>query len=415
MPVLLPFRLKLFFPMLFLSILSVLYGLKVIVYLIFLLSGKSTGRKKTGSAKGTPIGSISSWPSVDILLPMYNEERVIAGTIENLLNISYPNFSIIIVNDGSTDQSYITVKKRFGNHPRIRVLDQPNQGKSAAMNNGLKLSGSDIIVCIDADTLVRPDVIEKMIPYFNDPKVASVSGYVKVGNRVNLITEMQYVEYVVNQNYDRILFEPLNSIIVVPGALGAFRRTAVLSVGGFRSDTVAEDCDITIRMLCSGLTIGNVPEAIAYTEAPSSVEMFFQQRVRWTIGLMQGLLKHRKQLSGHANRNLSSIVVPFTWVYRIALPFLAGWLDYYFIALLFFPGALDQITWYLLFIVADAGINYFILRRNGERMNFLKLILLHRIYRQLTIFTWFNIMLRWFKGSLHRWSKIPRKGEVKLD
>jgi len=392
------------------SILLFFYCLKLIGYCML------PAERKTGGRESAETGDvIRAPPSVDILLPMYNEEKVILGTVSNLLNISYGNFSIIIIDDGSTDQSYELVRAHFEGHPRVRLIHQLNKGKSAALNNGLTFSRSDIVVCIDADTLVKPDAIDKIIPYFDVPETAAVAGYIKVGNRVNFVTEMQYVEYISVQNFDRMLFAPFNGVLVVPGALGAFRRSAVLAVGGFEQDTVAEDCDITIRLLCKGFTIENAPEAIAYTEAPSTLGTFIRQRVRWTIGLIQGLSKHRRQLARHRNQYLSYLIVPFTWIYRIALPFLSGWLDYYFICALFLPGSLQKAGYCLLFIAGEAAVNYFILRRSGESAGFMKLIFLQRILRHMTVLVWFSMLLRWFNGTLHGWNKIPRKGEVKLD
>jgi len=390
------------------EILLVIYALKVCVWCGLMITKR---RSRSTAPRTLPV----SLPSVDIVLPMYNEENVIADTLDNLLKVNYKNLSIIVVDDGSTDRSLAIVNNLFGGHPRVRIIHQPNRGKSSALNNATRSSQSDIIVCIDADTHVRPDAIDIILPYFQDERVASVSGYVKVGNRTNLITEMQYFEYITIQDYDRILFEPLNGILVVPGALGAFRRRDVVAVGGFMTDTLAEDCDITIRMLCRNYVIRNAAAAIAYTEAPVTIEMFLKQRIRWTIGLIQGLMKHGRHLFLQPNKALAWVVVPYTWLYRVILPFLLILVDYFAICNLLMKGKAELAICYLLFLVVDTAINYYILRQAREQAGILKLMLLQRIYRHLTCITFLRVCLRFWKGNLHGWIKIPRQGNIELD
>lgn len=394
--------------MLFLKLLLAAYCLKVLVHFILLLSRKlSYGaffREK----------SRSNTPSVDILLPMYNEDKVVVKTINNLLDIAYADFSIIVVDDGSSDQSYNVVRAHFGDHPRVRLIHQKNSGKSSALNSAVNASQSDIIICIDADTLVNPDVIDKILPYFQDEKVAAVSGYVKVGNRVNLLTNMQYIEYLTVQNYDRIMFEPMNGILVVPGALGAFRRTAVQAVGGFVSDALAEDCDITLRMLCQNYVIKNASEAMSFTEAPTTVRSFLKQRVRWTVGLVQGLLKHAGELAGQSNKALAYLVVPYTWLFRVILPFIIPLADYVFILFYFILGHHEILGYYLALILLEVLSSLFILMQKGERINPLTLSVLQRCFRHLTCIIYVYILIRWCTGNLYGWGKVPRQGNVKL-
>ncbi|WP_298733910.1 glycosyltransferase family 2 protein [uncultured Chitinophaga sp.] len=352
---------------------------------------------------------------MDIILPMYNEEKVVVRTVNNLLDITYKACTIIIVDDGSTDNSLSIVCSHFSGHPRIKIVHQENSGKSIALNKGVSASNSDIIVCIDADTLVKPDVLDKILPYFQDSTVAAVSGYVKVGNRTNLITCMQYIEYVTIQNFERLVFEPMNGILVVPGALGAFRRSVVIAMGGFKTDTLAEDCDITIRMLCNNYVIKNAPSAIAFTEAPDSTRMFIKQRVRWTVGMVQGLLKHGKELLTHSNKALAYLVIPYTWIFRILLPLLAPLADYYFIGGIL-AGTYGMLSYYLLFILVDAMVPAFIMVKREERAGVLKWILLQRfLLRHLTLLVFIQILMKYFRGNQKGWGKIPRTGNVELE
>lgn len=395
--------------MLFLKLLLAIYCLKVVAYFILFLNRKLDNKKVHRQT------AFSKVFSVDVVLPMYNEETVILNTIKNLLNVHYPNYTIIVVDDGSTDQSYAVAHTHFGSHPRVKLLKQVNAGKSSALNKALRSSNSDIIICIDADTLVKPDVIDKILPHFHDEKVAAVSGYVNVGNRVNFITNMQYIEYHTIQNYERIMFEKVNGILVVPGALGAFRRTAVEAVGGFVSEALAEDCDITLRMLCKNYIIKNAREALSFTEAPTTAKMFFKQRIRWTVGLVQGLVKHARQLASQSNKALAYLVIPYTWLYRVILPFFIPLADYLFIYMYFITGQHDVLKYYGVCLLIEFLSSLFILKQKGERVNLLELVLLQRYFRHLTCLTYGCIFLRWLNGNLYGWSKIPRKGNVKLD
>jgi len=353
--------------------------------------------------------------TVDIILPMYNEEKVVVKTIHNLLQICYPGLKIIVVDDGSLDNSYAVVMDHFGTDPRVKIIQQQNTGKSSALNRAMDVSESDIVVCIDADTLVNRDIIDKILPYFNDERVGAVSGYVKVGNRVNRLTEMQYIEYVTVQNYERKLFESVNGILVVPGALGAFRRSAVIDVGGFMVDTLAEDCDITIRMLCRNYVVRNASEALSFTEAPHITRLFLKQRVRWTVGLVQGLLNHFKMLLTHPNRALSMIVIPYTWLYRIILPMVLPVIDYFFFFTFVFLQQYELLNFYLSFLLLDLLITYFILREQREHANVLQLIVIRFLYKHLTLATYLYIFSKWLNGNLYGWSKIPRQGSVKIE
>jgi cellulose synthase/poly-beta-1,6-N-acetylglucosamine synthase-like glycosyltransferase len=391
-------------------VLILLNCLKVICYLI--MSGKRLPVQDVrGEKKANGLGPVR----VDIIMPMYNEEKVILKTIENLLNIDYQQLSIIVINDGSTDGGGAILQENYGNHPRIRVIHQENAGKSAALNRGLDAASGEIVICIDADTMVRSDVVHKMLPHFLDEKVSAVSGYVKVGNRVNLLTDIQYFEYISVVNYDRIVFESFNGIIVVPGALGAFRRSIMNQVGGFECDAMAEDCDLTLRMLCNGYVIRNAPEAMAFTEAPATIKSFINQRVRWTVGLLQGLFKHGKGLLGHPNKALSCVVLPFTWIYRIILPFLIPIADFYFLYIYFIRKENGVLPVFGLYILIESVISLFLILKRKERISVFKLIVLRRCLHYLTLLTYLFVFIRWMNGNLFSWRKAPRKGSVNLN
>jgi cellulose synthase/poly-beta-1,6-N-acetylglucosamine synthase-like glycosyltransferase len=385
-----------------------LYLLKVLGYCTLLLKRMSKQDKKH------PVAGSNDLPTVDIVLPMYNEEKVVVDTIRNLLKIKYEKFSIIVVDDGSTDASFDLVKSHFGGHPLVQLVHQQNEGKSSALNKAMSIARSEIVVTIDADTWVKNDAIEKIVAYFEDEKVAAVAGHIKVGNRVNLLTDMQYYEYISIWDNDRAFSDTINGILIVPGALAAYRRSAVNAVGGFKSEVIAEDTELTLRLLYNNYVMRNASEAVACTEAPDTLKMFFRQRIRWTTGLTQGLVKHNKKLFGHSNRLLAYLILPFTWLFRIILPFFIPIVDYYFIYAYFFLNHREVLGWWLAVILTEATISFYLLVKFNEKINIFKLLVAQRLYRHLLFCNYWLIFSKGITGTLFKWKKITRKGNVSL-
>ncbi|MCX2431615.1 glycosyltransferase [Pedobacter sp. GR22-10] len=388
------------------NILIFLICLKALVFI--LLVNRKTSPKKT-------LRGLSTSYTVEIIIAMYNEEKVIANTLRNISLITSENLKITVVDDGSTDNSHKICKAEFGNDPRISILKQKNNGKASALNRAIKSSTSDILISIDADTLVKPDIIEKILPYFSNCNVAAVSGNIKVANRVNLITYVQHIEYITNPNYERKIFETVNGIMVVPGAIGAFRRSALLQIGGYTNDTLTEDTDITMKILCHGLEIRNAPDVVGYTEAPESAEAFLKQRVRWKVGTIQVLCKYLKEIFNHDNKLLSMIVVPYNWIFGILLPLITPCLDYIALFYLLSGGELTTLKNYVVFLLLDSILCGIILIKNGEPMKFIFLILIQRfLLRQLIFFSYLKIIGKFFSGSIFKWETSVRYGTSKV-
>ena len=245
-------------------------------------------RQKSKKQVANPI--VPENHKVSIIVPGYNEEITAPKTVENLLRSDYPNMEIVFVDDGSNDNTFKNIEALYGNHPKVKVLTKPNGGKASALNYGIGFASGDILVCIDADTVLNPDAVSRMVAYFDDPEVAAVAGNVKVGNRKNLLTRWQSIEYITSQNFDRRAYDALNAIMVVPGAIGTFRRDAVQKVGLFTTDTLAEDCDLTLRLLNAGYRVRTCNEALAFTEVPETLHMLLKQRFRWTFGIMGSVI-----------------------------------------------------------------------------------------------------------------------------
>jgi cellulose synthase/poly-beta-1,6-N-acetylglucosamine synthase-like glycosyltransferase len=380
------------------------YILKILVYLVFF-------KKSEILSDSDLIGEIPEGPEVNIIVPMFNEEKVIASTIASLRNITYPNLKIIAVDDGSTDNTLKVLKDCFSPMDNFKIITQPNRGKSFALNNGISQATANIIVCIDADTMVLPNVIHKLLPYFNDSRVAAVAGNIIVANRNNLITEVQYVEYITNPNYERSVFESLNGILVIPGAIGAFKKDIILSIGGYSAETMTEDTDLTLKLLCNNYIVRNAPDVYGFTEAPETALAFFNQRVRWKVGTFQVLIKYWEKAHKTGNRFLSLMIIPYTLLYGIILPFIIPLNDYYLLYKIVFFRDITLIPSYLCLIVLDTLICLTILLQKREHMILSWYIIFQRmLLRHLYFLTYFWMVVKGFRGNLFSWSRSIRSG-----
>ncbi|MDP2310176.1 MAG: glycosyltransferase family 2 protein [Pseudomonadota bacterium] len=234
-------------------------------------------------------------PRASVIVPAFNEERVLEGTVASLLASDHPDLEIILVDDGSTDATATLARALADRHPRVRLLLRPaNGGKSAALNAGIAVATGAHIVTVDADTLLHPRALRRLCAPLVLPGVDAVASNVKVGNRQRWINVWQSLEYVVGLNLHRRGQAALGCITTIPGAACAFRREALAEVGGFSSDTVVEDTDLTLCLLEAGKRIVFQPTAVAYTESPDTIGGLFRQRTRWARGYFQCLWKHRR-------------------------------------------------------------------------------------------------------------------------
>lgn len=272
-------------------------------------------------------------PPVTVIVPAYNEEPVILRTVEAVLASDYPNMRVIVVDDGSTDKTFDVVEAAYADDPRVHLVRQTNQGKAQALNHGYKLAESEIIVAIDADTIILPDSVSLLVRHFANPKVGAVAGNTKVGNRVNILTRLQAVEYITSQNLDRRAFERFNAILVVPGAIGAWRKSVVEEVGGYSSETLAEDADLTVAIIRAGYRVTYEAGAIAMTEAPETLSQLLRQRLRWSLGIMQTGWKHKRAI-GEGN-GIGLVAIPNILLFGVILSLFAPIADIVFISALF--------------------------------------------------------------------------------
>lgn len=372
-------------------------------------------RQNRISKRNRPVIIPDSGIKVSIIVPGYNEELTAPKTVENLLRSDYKDIEVIFVDDGSKDNTFKNIQTLYGNHPKVKVLTKPNGGKASALNYGIGFATSEILVCIDADTVLKPDAVSLLVSYFSDPEVAAVAGNVKVGNRINLLTRWQSIEYITSQNFDRLAYENLNAIMVVPGAIGAFRREAVQKVGMFTTDTLAEDCDLTIRLLRAGYRVRSCNRALAFTEVPETLKMLLKQRFRWTFGIMQTFWKHHDQLFVRKNPNLSWVVLPNMLVFQLILPILSPLVDVTLLVSLFMPKGGIIVALYFAYFFLDLCISALAFRFDGEKFtlrDIFYLFLQRILYRQLLWYVLIKGYLRAIKGELASWGILKRTGNV---
>jgi cellulose synthase/poly-beta-1,6-N-acetylglucosamine synthase-like glycosyltransferase/spore germination protein YaaH/peptidoglycan/xylan/chitin deacetylase (PgdA/CDA1 family) len=360
-------------------------------------------------------------PEVTIIVPAYNEEVNAVRTINSLLQQDYPNLQIAFVDDGSKDATFATVYEAFKDIHNVHVYTKENGGKASALNVGIEKAFTEFVVCIDADTQLKEDAVSRLMEKFIDGKVGAVAGNVKVGNEVNMITYWQSIEYITSQNFDRRAFDLLDCITVVPGAIGAFRKEAIQKSGGFTTDTLAEDCDLTMRLHRNGYSVRNCSTAVSYTEAPETMQQFMKQRFRWSFGVIQCFWKHRDAVLNPKYKNFGMIALPNILIFQMILPVLAPLADLLLVFSLvaagfgIIPASIPHILlYYGIFTVVDvAGAA---LAFAFEKEDYKKLIWLlpqRLIYRQLMYYILLKSFNRAIKGELQGWGALKRTGNVK--
>ncbi|MFN2530751.1 MAG: glycosyltransferase [Pyrinomonadaceae bacterium] len=364
-------------------------------------------------------------PFVSVIVPAYNEEVVIANTIDSLLASDYDDYEILVVDDGSLDNTSKVVSERYENTDRVKLFTIDNAGKAEALNMGLRHAKGEIIVALDADTLFAPNTIAALAHRFYDPQLGALAGNAKVGNRINIVTRWQALEYITSQNMDRRAFASLNCITVVPGAVGAWRRDLLDTAGGFTSDTLAEDQDLTLRIRRLGYKIGYEESAVAWTEAPDRLRTLAQQRFRWAYGTLQCMWKHLDALFRPRYGTLGFIAMPNVWIFQILFPLISPVMDL-MLVYTFISAGLDRLQqptgytstnlqqvlfYYALFLAIDwvSACFAFLLERR-ERWRLLWWLFLQRFcYRQVMYYVMLKSVAIAVRGPKVGWGKLERK------
>ena len=369
-------------------------------------------------------------PRVAVLIPSYNEEKVIVRTIRSVLNSDYENLHVIVIDDGSKDRTAEVAREAYAAEiaaGHVQVLEKPNGGKAAALNYALDRIVEDIYVGIDADTVIAADAISKLIPHFEDAGIGAVAGNAKVGNRVNLWTRWQALEYITSQNFERRALDLFNVVTVVPGAIGAWRTAAVRKAGYYPVNTVAEDADLTMSLLEHGLKVVYEDRSLAFTEAPIDAKGLMRQRFRWSFGTLQAVWKHRAAFV--RNKAMGLFALPNILIFQMLLPLVSPFIDimfvygiiHYFIDRHYHPEAASAanfqklLVYFLAFLLIDfvTSAVAFSLERphpanKGDRWLLFHIWLQRFSYRQLFSVVLFKTVKRAIDGKPFNWDKLER-------
>ncbi|BCJ43005.1 bi-functional transferase/deacetylase [Actinoplanes ianthinogenes] len=376
--------------------------------LLLLLAGRHARQRRRPDWRwGEPVTD-----PVSVIVPAYNEKEGIEAAVRSLAGGDYPEIEVVVVDDGSTDDTAeIAEGLRL---PNVRVVRVPNGGKSNALNTGIALAKHDLIVTVDGDTVFERDSIQKLVQPFGDPAVGAVAGNVKVGNRGTLVSTWQHIEYVIGFNLDRRLYETLNCMPTVPGAIGAFRREALAQVGGISDETLAEDTDVTMALCRQGWRVVYEEHAKAWTEAPTTLEQLYRQRYRWSYGTMQAMWKHRRALfdKGPSGR-FGRVGLPFLALFGVALPMLAPVVDIMLVYGLVFWELKETLIAWLGMLALQVFTALVAFRFDREPVKALwRLPLQQFAYRQLMYLVLIQSATTALTGGRLRWHKLNRAGLV---
>jgi poly-beta-1,6 N-acetyl-D-glucosamine synthase len=369
-------------------------------------------------------GKRVAWPSpgeiqtpVSVILAAYNEEQIIGRTLRSVLASTYPLAEVIVVNDGSSDRTSEKVREIARHEPRVHLIEQQNTGKAPALNAAVRHASSEIIVTLDADTLLTPETIGRLVRHLaadSTGRLGAVAGVVRVGNRRrNLLTRWQALEYLTQIGVERAAQDVMGAISIVPGACAAWRKAAVQEVGGYTEVTLAEDCDLSLSLHRAGWRVTQDDEAVAFTEAPETVDALLDQRTRWTFGSLQAIWKHRDLLFRSRYGFLGWYVLP-QYALAIVLPIV-------FLPFVMFMGirtAQEQgiqviLYYFLLFLAAHllvAAVGIVLMR---EKWRHLWIVPVYRVvYEPLRAYLLYTAVYTAARGVRAGWKKLNRTGTL---
>lgn len=350
---------------------------------------------------------------VSIIVPAYNESAGIEAAVRSLLASDH-QVEVIVVDDGSTDGTADIVEAL--DLPGVRVIRQQNAGKPAALNTGIAAASCNLLVMVDGDTVFEPDAVRMIVQPFANRRVGAVSGNAKVVNRGGLLGRWQHIEYVVGFNLDRRLFDLAECMPTVPGAVGAFRREALLRVGGVSDITLAEDTDLTMALCRDGWRVVYEERAVAWTEAPASLGALWKQRYRWCYGTLQAMWKHRGALTqrGQAGK-LGRRGLLYLLMFQVLLPLLAPVVDIFAVFGLIFLDPVRIIGLWCAFLFLQVLMGLYAFHLDKERPGPLwSLPLQQFVYRQLMYLVVIQSVFTAIAGSRLHWQRMERYGSLQV-
>ncbi len=410
---------------------------------------------------------------ISILVPAYNEAATIVASVRALLQLRYPQFEIIVINDGSTDETLDILIREFSlvafpevyrkrietqqvntiyvstRHPNIRVIDKRNGGKADSLNAGINCARFPLFCGVDADSVLEPDSLYKVLqPFLDDPTMVACGGTVRIANgckvrdgfveKVGLAKStlgvIQTIEYLRAFLFGRLGWSPLNALLIISGAFGVFRKEVVVSVGGYRTDTVGEDMELVVRIHRKmreqrrKYRIAFVPDPICWTEAPESLRVLGSQRRRWQRGLAESLTLNISLLFNRRGGAVGWLAFPFMFVFEflgpllevsgylfIGIAFWNGWVSYEaFVAFLLCAICLGMVLSTSALFLEEISFHMYPGIGNTLRL-FGAAIIENFGYRQLVAIWRLMGLLQWLMGGKAKWGDMQRSAAWSQD
>lgn len=357
-----------------------------------------------------------SLPMISLVVPAYNEGIVIQAAIRSLLQLDYPNYEIIVIDDGSSDDTYekaMAVSREQHDIP-VRVITKRNGGKAEALNTGMTLARGEFILNMDGDSKLSSNTLRACIRHFENPKIGAVAGNVKVVNRENMWTKIQALEYVEGLAMARKAQSFMRVVNIIPGPLGMFRKTVLQQVGGYDSDTFAEDCDLTLKLLMHGWHIAYEPSAIAWVETPSRLLDLLKQRYRWTRGILQATAKHSHTLWQPRKAGINCFILWYMLFESIMWPFstLLGNLFFAYVGIQYGLASL-LFYWWLQLTVLDVVAAAYCVVIEEEAPSLIFYAIMFRLFyiNIIDVSKVFATIEEW-RGHTMTWGKLEREGKL---
>ncbi|MEQ1805691.1 MAG: glycosyltransferase family 2 protein [Burkholderiaceae bacterium] len=397
------------------------YVLLLIVRYIAFLAGSALGMLRTAGAGNSHPQSAAAesgdarrpWPFVTIVVPAFNEGPVIQQSIRSLLCMDYPCFEVLVVDDGSTDDTYARALQASRGFDRVRVIRKPNGGKASALNVGLAHARGSLILNMDADSKLSSNTLRACVRHFVDPSLAAVAGNIKVANRENLATRLQSIEYIQGLALERRAQDAIKAVSVIGGPLGMFRKSALLEVHGYDSDTFAEDRDVTLKLLAKGWSVTYEPHAKAWAESPSRWLDLLGQRYRWTRGTVQAVFKHRRSLWTLRSNPIMCLSLWYMAVDSFVVPVISlAMLGFFGYLALAFGRSEFLLLWWTQIALFDVAVTYYCIALDDEDPALVPFALALRFY---AIFTDVAKLLAIAEELLKvemNWGKLEREGKL---
>lgn len=355
-------------------------------------------------------------PMVTLVVPAFNEGLVIQPAVRSLLVLDYPNYEIIVIDDGSTDDTYekAMVVARESKDVPVRVVTKRNGGKAQALNTGMSLARGEFVLNMDGDTKLSGNTLRVCIKHFENPRIGAVAGNVKVLNRENLWSRIQALEYVEGLAMARKAQSFMRTVNIIPGPLGMFRKSVLQQVGGYDHDTFAEDCDLTLKLLMRGWHIAYEPNAIAWVETPTRLLDLLKQRYRWTRGILQATTKHSHALWQPRKAGVNCFILWYMLFEGIMWPFstLLGNLFFIYVGLQYGLATLLFFWWLQLTVLDVIAAAYCVIIEEEDPSLILYAVMFRLFYINIIDISKVFATIEEWRGHHMTWGKLEREGKL---